>query len=172
MASEPSKNRGFTLIELLVTISIAAILLTVAVPNFIAFVMNSRMASQANDLIATLSFARSEAVKTGANVAVCVSSTNACPAQAAGATAWASGWIVRDAAGTVLRRQQALSGTSTLVGNWNSVTYNANGQLGGMPVPTATITFTLCPPAPAQVQGRSVQIVLTGRASVSSVACP
>lgn len=172
MTDIPALQRGFTLIELLVTMSIAAILLTVAVPNFQLFVMNNRMASQANDLIAVLSFARSEAVKTGANVAVCASNTNACPAQAAGATAWAAGWIVLDAAGTVLRRQQTLSGTSTLAGNWNSVTYNANGRLGGTPAPAATVTFTLCPPAPAQVQGRSVQIVLTGRASVSSVACP
>lgn len=46
-----ASKRGFTLIELLVTLAVAAILLTVAVPNFQMFVVNNRMASQANDII-------------------------------------------------------------------------------------------------------------------------
>lgn len=172
MTDVPSLTRGFTLIELMVTISIVAILVTVAVPNFQQIVVSNRMATQANDILAVLTFARSEAIKIGANVAVCTSGTNTCPAQATGTATWAAGWIVRDATGTVLQRRQALSGASVLDGNWNSVTYNANGRLGGTPAPAATVTFTLCPPPPAQVQGRSVQVALTGRASVSSIACP
>lgn len=172
MTDVPALPRGFTLIELLVTMSVAAILLMVAVPNFQLFVLNNRMASQANDLIATLSFARSEAVKNGANVVICASTTNACPAQSAAATNWGAGWIVLSATGNVIRRQAGLSGSSSLTGNWNSLTYNSNGRLGGAPAPVSAVTFTLCPPAPAPVRGRSIQVLPAGRSSVTSVACP
>ncbi|OYX27849.1 MAG: hypothetical protein B7Z03_12970, partial [Hydrogenophilales bacterium 32-62-9] len=49
MVDAPALQRGFTLIELMVTLSVAAILVSIAVPNFQTFVMNNRMASQAND---------------------------------------------------------------------------------------------------------------------------
>ncbi|MBN8772197.1 MAG: GspH/FimT family pseudopilin, partial [Thiobacillus sp.] len=77
-----AKKRGFTLIELVVTLAVAGILLGIAIPNFQLFVMNNRMASQANDLITALNMARSEAVKRAANVMVC--SGTVCP----GAVSW------------------------------------------------------------------------------------
>ncbi len=64
-------KNGFTLVELMVTLSIAAILLTMAVPNFIIFLQNSRLASQSNDLATILNYARSEAVKGAQRVTVC-----------------------------------------------------------------------------------------------------
>ncbi len=170
MVDAPASKRGFTLIELLVTIAVLAILLTVAVPNFQTFVMNSRMASQTNDLITALSLARSEAVKRAANVTVCASSD--------GATCtggWAAGWIVRDAAGTPIRVQQALGGASILSGGTDvasSITFTASGRTT---IPTtatdASTTLTLCPPSPAVVQGRAIQIERTGRSRFAPVAC-
>jgi type IV fimbrial biogenesis protein FimT len=163
--------RGFTLIELLVTLTVAAILLGSAVPNYRIFVMNSRMATQANDLITALNMARSEAVKRAANVTVCAG-TN-CPGTA---NAWPQGWIVADAAGTTIRVQQALGGASTLTGGTDvatTITFTSNGRTT---IPTtataASTTLTLCPPSPAIVQGRAIQIERTGRTRVSAVACP
>ncbi|UCH54408.1 MAG: GspH/FimT family pseudopilin, partial [Pseudomonadota bacterium] len=69
-----SKTMGFTLIELIVTIAIVGILLAWAIPNFRTLIMNQRLATSANDFIADTSFARSEAVKRGGNVGICVSS--------------------------------------------------------------------------------------------------
>ena len=44
-------NKGFTLIELLITLVIAAILVTIAVPNFSGLVQNNRLITQTNSLI-------------------------------------------------------------------------------------------------------------------------
>lgn len=162
MVDAPASKRGFTLIELMVTIAVLAILLTIAVPNFQTFVMNSRMASQTNDLITALSLARSEAVKRAANVTVCASSD--------GATCtggWEAGWIVHDSAGNVLRSYAALSGASTLTGSVNQVVFRAAGAT----TLAASTTLTLCPPSPAVVQGRAIQIERTGRTRFAPVAC-
>lgn len=169
MVDAPASKRGFTLIELMVTIAVLAILLTVAVPNFQMFVMNNRMASQTNDLITALSLARSEAVKRAANVTVCASSDGAtCPAASASTTSWAPGWLVTDSAGTPIRVQQALGGNSMLAGGTNSITYNSSGRLG---FPTTAVTLTLCPPSPAVVEGRAIQIERTGRTRFAPVPC-
>ena len=55
--------KGITLIELLVAISIAAILLTVAVPSFQEIRKNSQVASQSNVLIALIHLAKSQALR-------------------------------------------------------------------------------------------------------------
>lgn len=171
MVDVPTATRGFTLVELLVTIAVAAILLTVAVPNFQMFVLNSRMASQANDLITAFNMARSEAVKRAASVTVCASSNGTtCTGT------WAQGWIVRDAAGTPIRAQEALGGASTLTGGADvasMITFTSNGRTTiPAAATTASTTLTLCPPSPASVQGRAIQIERTGRTRVSAVACP
>lgn len=158
-------SRGFTLIELLVTIAIVAILVTVAVPNFRVFLINSRMASQANELVSSFSLARSEAVKRGANVTVCASS-NGSTCTGSGSN-WAPGWVVRDAAG-VIQVQAALSGASTLTGT-HTVTYRPNGRI----LAGTSTTLTLCPSAPAAANGRAIQVDLNGRARVAVInTCP
>lgn len=171
MVDAPASKRGFTLIELLVTLAVAAILVTIAVPNYQMFVLNNRMTTQANDLITAITLARSEAVKRAADVRVCAGTS--CPGTA---NAWSQGWIVADATGTPIRVQQALGGGSTLMGGVDvasPITFTASGRTT---IPTsatvATTTLTLCPPTPATVQGRAIQIERTGRPRVASVACP
>ena len=61
----PTWQRGFTLIELMVTISIAAILMMVAVPGMTAFKRNAELTSATNTLLAAITAARSEALKRG-----------------------------------------------------------------------------------------------------------
>lgn len=62
-AGELNKQRGFTLIELLVTLMIAAIIAVMAVPAFAGFLARQQLASDVNETISVLSFARSEAIK-------------------------------------------------------------------------------------------------------------
>lgn len=80
------------MIELLVVILIAAILAYFAVPDLTDFVRNNRSSSDINDLLSSVSYARSEAVKRNSSVTVCQSSNgSACQNTAAG---WAAGWLV------------------------------------------------------------------------------
>ena len=58
-------SRGFTLIELMVTVSIAAILMAVAVPSFTSFRRNSELTSVANKVVGSINAARGEAMKRG-----------------------------------------------------------------------------------------------------------
>ena len=55
-------NKGFTLIELMVTISVAAIVMAIAVPSMQLMQANARMLSVANDLASDLKKARNMAV--------------------------------------------------------------------------------------------------------------
>lgn len=79
-----ASSQGFTLIELLVTVSLAAVLMMVAVPSYTAFVRNSQLTSFTNTLLASINAARSEAMKRGMHAMVVpVDGTN-----------WSSGWVV------------------------------------------------------------------------------
>ena len=83
------QNMGFTVMELLLAIAVLAILTTLAVPSFTQFIQNNRLAGQANEMVATFQFARSEALKRSLNVRACASDDNAgCSG------AWTDGWIV------------------------------------------------------------------------------
>ena len=68
---------GFTLIELLVTISIMAILLTIALPSFQGSMRSNRVATTSNELLASLSLARSEAIRSTRGGGVCASADGA-----------------------------------------------------------------------------------------------
>lgn len=74
MASRPAA--GFTLIELLVTIGIAAILLMLALPSFTDAIRNNRVTTSANQMMATLNFARAEAMRSKNSAHVCPSNAN------------------------------------------------------------------------------------------------
>lgn len=67
----PRGALGFTLVELLVTLSVAVIVLAIAVPSFAALVATNRVSVEANRLVAGLNYARAEAVRRNQPVYVC-----------------------------------------------------------------------------------------------------
>ncbi|MEO5378649.1 MAG: GspH/FimT family pseudopilin [Magnetococcus sp. DMHC-6] len=87
----PSKN-GFTLIELIVVLSIAGILTGMGVPVLYDLIQNNRLISQVNNFVASLQYARSEAVRRGERVSLCPSlDLLTC---STGGGEWGEGWIV------------------------------------------------------------------------------
>lgn len=88
-------QRGFTLIELMVTVTIAAILLSIAIPSFQNITLRSRQTSAINTFAAMIGRARSEAVSRGRTVVACDStnSTSANPV-CSGNNTWETGWIL------------------------------------------------------------------------------
>jgi type IV fimbrial biogenesis protein FimT len=108
-----NSGAGFTLVELIVTVSVASVLLAVAVPSFNEMIVSSRLTAQSNDMLAAINLARSEAIKRNASVTLCraEASSTTC---AAGAGVWQN-WIIRTNAGAVLREGAVSTFNGTLV---------------------------------------------------------
>ena len=82
-------QRGFTLIELVITISIAAILVGMAVPSFVSVVSDAKLGKVIEPTVRALMIARSEAARSREDVTVCPrASDTAC------GTDWDNGLLV------------------------------------------------------------------------------
>ena len=79
-----SYMHGFTIVELMVTISIAAILMAVAAPNYTTFIRNSQLSDAVGEFMTAANAARGNAIKQGIN-------TYLVPATG---TDWSTGWYV------------------------------------------------------------------------------
>jgi type IV fimbrial biogenesis protein FimT len=154
------RQRGFTMIELLVTISIAATMMTIAIPSFQSFLLQSRLTGHTNDLVLAMAYAKSEAVKRGANVEVCASDDETtCSGD------WQDGWVVRTAAGDVLDAHTSYSGT--ICADEASIVFRNSG------FPVDDIVFNLYD-SRGVGSGRNITVSLQGRAATipGATACP
>jgi type IV fimbrial biogenesis protein FimT len=131
---------GFTLTELVVTMSVAAILLAIAIPSFKYVTVSNRISTELNGLVGDLQYARSLAIKQGLQVTVCISTDGkSCGGAVVGST-WQSGWIVFldsngnqfvDVGESVMRTQPPFSSTDTFepagATALTAVTFNREG---------------------------------------------
>lgn len=86
--SRKPQARGFTLVELMITLGIASILLAIAAPSFRDMAIRNRLSGYANDMIATVNVARSEAIRRGVTVSICPSGDGA-----SCSGTWSDGWM-------------------------------------------------------------------------------
>ncbi len=116
-------SNGFTLIEMIITITIAGILIAFAAPAMRSFVQDQRLTTQANDFIADLNYARSEAIRRGTNVTVCRQGGTLTSPSCNSSATWGGGRIIFvdndgdgtiDSGDTVLRVRESLDGNNTM----------------------------------------------------------
>lgn len=81
---------GFSMIELMVTVAIVAILVAIAFPSFEGSMRSNRVATASNELLASLSLARSEAIRNPGGAAICTTTSGT----ACNGTSWDDGWMV------------------------------------------------------------------------------
>ncbi len=167
-------HRGFTVIELVVTVALVAILAAIAVPAYTTMMTTNRMVAELNDLVGSLHFARSEAIKRGLDVVLCKSADGQLCTNAGD---WSQGWVIfqdtnnsqtRDGAGCpgepcepLISAQPAFEGGDQFVGTGNPanwVQFNRNGFSG-----SSFGTFTLCESGKDRKKARAIIVSRTGR---------
>jgi type IV fimbrial biogenesis protein FimT len=170
--------------ELMVSMTIAAILLALAVPAFDAVMTTSRLAAASNSLLSSLYLARSEAIKRNGRVVVCKSQDGA---SCASTGDWDQGWIVYsdddndaqvDPSETVILRVLALDGGLSARGNQNIARYVSYASIGATQLTSGAFqagTITVCREGVSNGEGREIVISSTGRPRVEQLTvttCP
>ena len=168
-------HRGFTLIEMLVTITVLAIVLGIGLPGLRDFILNNRQVSAVNEMVASLQYARTEAIARNRTVSLCPSSDGA---DCSGSSDWSLGWIiftdetnfgVKDGTDEVLRHVDAVENMDFVSDDEiaSAVSYRRDGRARG------TGTFTLCDARGAS-HGKKIEMDLAGRPRVQKLdgSCP
>lgn len=113
MTNLPSRSRGFSLLELMITITVMAILLAIAVPSFRDVIHRNQVSSGSNALLASVNYARSEAITRGQLVSMCPGdATSGCTS---GSKVYDQGWIVYTYPAGAASANKAYAATSSIL---------------------------------------------------------
>jgi type IV fimbrial biogenesis protein FimT len=152
--------RGLTMIELMLTVVIFAVLMAIAIPSFNNASLGSRLSAAANNLLASVQLARSEAIKRNTAATLCASADGA---TCAGSGGWEQGWIIV-VAGTVVQHQQGLPERYLITQS------GGTAQLNFQPIGigATAATFTVCRDDPDGSQERVLTVSASGSAYVTT----
>jgi type IV fimbrial biogenesis protein FimT len=170
-ASAPGGALGFSLIELMVTVVVLAVVLAIAYPSFTGLINSNRLTGNANEMVAAIQLARSEAVTRNASVVLCRSDdATTC---ATGAT-W-NGWITLVQSGgaplrvSTVQTPVQIAASANIIGNNDQIVFRPDGMARDSTGALLAARFGVCIPTtrPAENQ-RFVNISGGSRVSVAS----
>ncbi|WP_323003098.1 GspH/FimT family pseudopilin [Denitromonas sp.] len=158
-------NRGFTLVELMITLAIMAIIAAFAAPSFTRLIEDNRVTTQANDLLSSLSLARSEAVKRGVTVTVTPN-----------AGGFAAGWCVHTGANCAAGTLRVHEGFTQVAMGGNDIANAIAFDSFGVRVNQAAADFDIEFTPPSCLSGdtrqRQLTVRRTGHAAITLQGCP
>jgi type IV fimbrial biogenesis protein FimT len=127
--SPSRRSAGFNMVELMIVVFIIAALAAIAAPNMGKMIRTQRIKTSAFDVLATITFARSESIKRNSIVTITPTGGD-----------WAKGWIVKDANNNVLKEEGPHE--SVTIAGPASLAYASNGRLDGGGAPQFDISTT------------------------------
>jgi len=165
MYNKPIPTLGMTLLELLTTVCIIGVVLSFAVPSFTDIIRENRMSTIANQLVAALAYARTEAITRG--VQVTMKHKDDTP------QVWDSGWDiftdnnrngVLDISDKLLKTGEMLPYGYTLRTGANYANWVAYRETGGFRSSSGFVndTFRLCDSTRQRKKSRAI-IIKMGR---------
>ncbi|MFC3129931.1 GspH/FimT family pseudopilin [Coralloluteibacterium stylophorae] len=175
------KARGFTLVELMITVAVLAVVAAIALPNFKGTMQRNQLATAANEVLAAVALARTEALRSPRTVSVCASDDGAsCGGE------WSNGWLVwidEDASGgacdvgsgdRVLRyvetnRNLSIAAESESGGSAECFQFDRQGRVQDRGRRALTITVDDAPDDASLV--REIRISATGQTRICQGAC-
>jgi type IV fimbrial biogenesis protein FimT len=146
-ASPRRMQAGFSLVELMVTVTVATVLLVIAIPSFRNLMLSNRLSTTANEMVRALNLAKLEAIKRNTNVQFCSNSSSANqpgPLGSACTTQLGAVYAQRGpAAASTVRSAPTLPSSVQVKGSAVAVRFSAQG-LGYLP---GTTNYPAGPPA-------------------------
>lgn len=167
------RQRGFTLMELMVSITVLGVLTAITVPSFINMMNRNRLAGEANELLAAIQYARTEAIRTNTNVTFCGASAADADSDAECADGQQPYWVVlgRTAGGAQEQlRVNTVSAPIKVSSDLEKITFSADG-LARDPATKALVTgeIVVCMETTNPPQNKRVLNVASGsRVAVST----
>lgn len=153
----PSIARGFTLLELMVTLTIVAILATVAVPAMQDMIQNSKAERVTGLFELDLQFARSHAISRSEVVRITARNNDI-----------ANGWqIIAESSGATLRERGALDSGVTITSSngLDAIAFTPTGQIENND--TITVRTRDC----TGNSDKAFNLLRSGQVAVTEIAC-